>query len=89
MPKSKQEPEFARTIRKEYSLSEIESAQLGACVQAYQRWQELSAIIDSEGAMIEGRYANTQRAHPLLASEQIARQAFMRLLTALKIEEEK
>ena len=80
-------PTWAVTIDASYDLDATEAALLEAAEQAWQRWQDLTERIDADGVILAGRYEHTERAHPLLASEQVARQAFMRALRALKIEE--
>ena len=79
-------PAWALKIEEDFDLDYIERALLDAAEQAWHRWQALARRIDDEGIMLPGRYENTQRAHPLLASEQVARQAFMRALRALKMD---
>jgi RNase adaptor protein for sRNA GlmZ degradation len=80
-------PAWATKIEEKYDLDASESALLEAAEQAWQRWQDLAARIDADGVLVEGRYENTERAHPLLSQESVARQAFMRALRALKVEE--
>jgi phage terminase small subunit len=86
VPKKTTRAPWALDLEERYDLSPSERALLEAAEQAWNRWRELVAKIDADGVLVEGRYENTERAHPLLASEQVARQAFMRALKALKVE---
>lgn len=73
-------------VTRDYELSPDALVQLEVLVGALKRWREARAILDVEGLMMTGRYAGTDRVHPLVKVEQDARQQASRAAIALGLE---
>ena len=80
------EKEIWRSVFRDFTMtSQTSNAVLQAALEAHMRARECREAILHDGVTVPDRHG-TPRAHPLLATERDARQAFLSGLKALKLD---
>ena len=72
-----------QSIVSAYELDEHETALLREAVRTIDRLDELHAVVDAEGLMVEGRYG--PKVHPAMVEARQLKIALARLLAALRL----